>query len=86
MSICVRACAFLSLYPYLFLFLSLSVYIYIYIYMSRNERGTISSLNGQPLKLVDYFIYLGSNISSMESDINIYIGKAGTAIDRLSIM
>ena len=35
------------------------------------------------LKLVDQFIYLGSNISSTESNVNICICKAGFAIDRL---
>ena len=33
--------------------------------------------------LGDQFIYLGSNISSTESDFNILIGKAWTTIDRL---
>ena len=37
------------------------------------------------IKLVDYFTYLGSNISSTEYDVNISIGKACTALDRLSI-
>ena len=44
----------------------------------------ISTLNDKPLKLVDYFIYLSSNISSSESDFNLRIGKAWTAIDSLS--
>ena len=35
------------------------------------------------LKLVDQFIYLGSNISFIESNVNTFIGKAWTAIDRL---
>ena len=43
----------------------------------------MSSLNGKPLKLVDPFIYLGSNISSTESNVNIRIGQVWTAIDRL---
>ena len=34
------------------------------------------------LKLVDLFIYIGSNISSTESDINIRLAKA---TDRLAI-
>ena len=38
------------------------------------------------LKLEDYFTYLGSNVSSTESNDNICRGKAWTAIDRLSIM
>ena len=52
--------------------------------MSFSEDGAISALNGKPLKLVDPFIYLGSNISSTKSDVNNHIGKAWTAIDRLS--
>ena len=48
-----------------------------------NQDGAISLLNGKPLKLVDKFIYLGSNISSAESNVNIHISKAWTAIDRL---
>ena len=36
------------------------------------------------LKWIDQFIYLSSNISTTKSDINIHIGKAWTAIDRLS--
>ena len=32
--------------------------------------------------LVDQFIYVGSNISSTEGDVNIYIGKAWTAFDQ----
>ena len=43
----------------------------------------MSSLNDQPLKLVDHFKYLGSNILSTESDVSICIGKTYTAIDRL---
>ena len=39
-----------------------------------------------PLKLVDPFLYLGSNISSTESDVHIRTEKTWTAIDRLSII
>ena len=49
-------------------------------FVSFNQDGAISSLNGKFLKLVDQFIYLGSDISSTESDVNICIGKALTAI------
>ena len=38
------------------------------------------------LKLVDKFVYLGSSISSTESDINMRLAKTWTAIDRLSII
>ena len=34
----------------------------------------------------DPFIYLSSNISSTESNVNIWLGKLGTAIGRLSII
>ena len=46
----------------------------------------ISTLSGWPLKLVDKFTYLSSNISSTESDINICLAKVWTTIDRLSII
>ena len=36
------------------------------------------------MKLVNQFTYLGSNISSTESNINICIGKAWTVIDKLT--
>ena len=52
--------------------------------MCFNQDGTTSSLNEKPLKSVDQFLYLGSNISSTESDVNICTGKAWTAFDRLS--
>ena len=48
-----------------------------------NQDGVISSLNGKPLTLVDQFIYLSSNISSIESNINICISKLSAAIGRL---
>ena len=37
-----------------------------------NQDGPIS-LNGKPLKLVDQFVYLCSNIFSTERDVNISI-------------
>ena len=49
------------------------------------QDGDIS-LNRKHLKLVDQFIYLGSNISSTENDINISIGKAWAVSYSLSIM
>ena len=45
----------------------------------------MSILSGRPQKLVDKFTYLGSNISFTESDVNIRLAKACTAINRLSI-
>ena len=49
-------------------------------------KEAIFTLTCSPLKLVVKFIYLGSNISSTESDVNIYLEKAWTAISRLLII
>ena len=38
-------------------------------YMCFNQEGDISTLTGSSLKLVDKFTYLGSSVSSTESDI-----------------
>ena len=46
-------------------------------FMSFKQDEAIISLNGKPLKLVDQFIYLSSNITSTVSDVNIHIGKHG---------
>ena len=54
-------------------------------YMCFNQ-GDISTLNGCSLKLVGKFTYLGSSISSTESDINMCLAKAWTAINRLLII
>ena len=48
-----------------------------------NLRGDISILKSSPLKLVDKFTYLESNVSLTENDINTRLAKAWTAIDRL---
>ena len=55
-------------------------------YMCFNQRGDISTLNGGSLKLVDKFTYLGSSVSSSENDINMWLAKVWTAIDRLSVI
>ena len=55
-------------------------------YMCYNQTGDITTLDGTPLKLVDKFIYLGSSVSSTEKDIDMWLTKAWTAIDRLSII
>ena len=39
-------------------------------YMSFNQERTISTQNGGPLKFVDRFAYLGSSVSSTESDVS----------------
>ena len=54
--------------------------------MCYNQTGDITTLDGNPLKLVDKFIYLGSSVSSTEKDINTRPTKAWTAIDWLSII
>ena len=54
--------------------------------MCYNQTGEISTLDGTPLKLVDKFVYLGSNVSSTEKNIDTRLTKAWTAIDRLSII
>ena len=55
-------------------------------YMCLNQRGDISILNGNALKLVDKFTYLGSSVSSPETDIDTRLAKAWTAIDWLSVV
>ena len=52
--------------------------------MCVNKRGDISTLNSSSLKLVDKFIYLGSNVSSTETDINTRLAKTWTPINILS--
>ena len=45
-------------------------------YMCCNQRGDISTLNGSSLKLVDNFTYLGSNVSSTETNIDMQQANA----------
>ena len=44
--------------------------------MCFNQKGNISTLSGGLLKLVDKFTYLGSSVSSTETDINMWLAKA----------
>ena len=55
-------------------------------YMCFNKRGNIFTLNGCSLKVVDKFTYLGSGVSSTETNINTLLAKAWTAFDRLSVI
>ena len=55
-------------------------------YMCFNQSGNISTLNGCSLKLVDKFIYLGSSVSSTETDIYTRLAKAWTTNDSLSVI
>ena len=50
-------------------------------YIRFKQKGAVSTFCGQPLK----FTYLGNNISSTESDVNIRLAKAWNAINWLSI-
>ena len=54
--------------------------------MCFNQTGDISTLNGTSLKLVDKFTYLGSSVSSTETDIGTRLANAGTANNRLSVI
>ena len=54
--------------------------------MCFNQTGNISTLNGSFLKLEDKFRYLGSNVSSTETDINTRLPKTWTAVDWLSVI
>ena len=56
------------------------------IYMCFNQTGNIFTLNGSSLKLVDMFTYLGSSVSSTETDIDMRLAKAWRAIERLLVI
>ena len=53
-------------------------------FMFFKQDSIISILNDNTMKLVEPFAYLGSNISSSESDLNILITNRWTIMDRLS--
>ena len=55
-------------------------------YICFNQRGNISTLNGSSLKLVDKFTYQGSSVSSTQTNINMWLAKAWTDINRLLVM
>ena len=55
-------------------------------YMCYNQTGDLSTLDRTSLNLVDKFTYLGSSVSSTEKDIDTWLTKAWTTIDRLSII
>ena len=54
--------------------------------MCYNQTGDISTLDGSSLKLVNKFTYRGSSVSSSEKDIDTWLTKAWTPINRLSIV
>ena len=49
-------------------------------------RDDISTLNGSSLKQVNNFTYFRSSVSSTKKDINTWLAKAWTAINRLSVI
>ena len=49
---------------------------------NQNQKGDISTLKGDSLKLVDKFTYLRSSASSTENDINTWLAKAWSAVNR----
>ena len=55
-------------------------------YMCVNQTSDISTLNGSSLKLVYKFTNLGSSVSSTETDIDTWLAKAWTAINRLLVI
>ena len=55
-------------------------------YICFNQRGDISTLKSGLSKLVDRFTYQENNVSSTEKDINTWLAKAWTVIDRLSVI
>ena len=55
-------------------------------YVCFKQKGAISTISGKSLNLKDHFTYLGSNISSIESDVNICQAKAWNAIDMLLVI
>ena len=55
-------------------------------YMGFNQTGNISTLNGSTLKLVDKFTYWENSVSSTKTDINTWLAKTWTAIDRLLVI
>ena len=54
-------------------------------YMYFKREGAIATLNDSHLKSVDIFTHLERSVSSIESDVNMRLGKAWIVIDRLSI-
>ena len=55
-------------------------------YICFNQTGDISTLNGSALELVDKFTYLGSSVSSTETDIDTRLAKVWSANHRLSVI
>ena len=56
------------------------------LYVNSDKTEFICLLNSKSPQLAEQFTYLSSNISSTESEVNISISKACSAIDRLSMI
>ena len=54
--------------------------------MCLKKKWPISTSSSKPLKLIDNFTYLDSNLSSTKNDVNICQVMGWTAINRLSIL
>ena len=52
-------------------------------FMTFNQDGTINSLNGEPIKSTELFIYLGSQIANTLKDVELRIAKSWSALDSL---
>jgi len=52
-------------------------------FMRFNQEGTMQTVKGETVKQVTSFVYLGSEVADSESDINIRIGKAWTALNKM---
>ena len=47
------------------------------VFMCFKQDDAIFILDDKPLKIVEHFTYIGSNITSTESDVNINVGGYG---------
>ena len=54
--------------------------------MHFKQTGDISTRGGSSLKLVDKFTYLESSVSSTEKDVDTWLTKEGTAINKLVVI
>ena len=99
--VCVYIYIYIYIYMYMCVYIFVYICVHVYIctggvglyvnankteFMCFKQEGAICTLCGRPLKSVDQFTHLGSNISSSERNINICIAKAWTTIDRLWII
>ena len=55
-------------------------------HISFDQQGTIQTNSGEPIKAVESFTYLGSEINSTKQDVKIRIAKAWTALNKMDIV